>query len=206
MYEEHVSSEIQLGELLSKAWDVFLKNAAVLLSAILLTLVIAVVGSWFSMGLAGLVLSGPLAYGLSLICLKLVRGESVEFNLLFSGFQKFLPSFMAWLLISLFATIGLLLCIIPGLYVSIIFMLTYFYMVDQNLDFWPAMEASRKTISKDLGKWVVIWLVIVVLNLIGALLCGLGQLVTAPVSLLMLAEAYNRLNPQEAATLESVQE
>ncbi len=189
-----VSSELNIGELLSKSWDIFTKNVGLLIGAVVLVGLILIVGSWISFGLAGIVLTGPLMYGLSLLCLRLVRGESADFNLVFSGFQRFLPSFMAGLLISLFAFIGTILCILPGLFVTIIYMLTYFYMVDQKLDFWPAMEASRKAVMDNFSKWFVLWLVVVLLNFAGGLICGIGQLVTGPLSFLMIAEAYNRIN------------
>lgn len=97
---------------------------------------------------------------------------------------------MAGLLISLFGAIGSMLCVLPGLFVMFIYMLTFLYMTDKNLDFWPAMEASRQTVMANIGAWIIIFLVMIGLNILGGLACGIGQIVSAPVSLLMLALAY----------------
>lgn len=204
MNSGNVSADFAIGDLFSKAWGLFTQNVGLLLGAVVLTSIIGIVGSLFTYGLAGLVLTGPLVYGLSAISLNLVRGKSAEFNLLFSGFQRFLPSFMAFLLISLFVTIGTMLCVLPGLFVGIIYMLTFFYMVDQQLDFWPAMEASRKTVMANFSKWFILGLVLVALNFAGVLICGIGQLVTAPLSLLMVAAAYDQsVAPFESAEMAS---
>jgi uncharacterized membrane protein len=182
----------EIGQLFSEGWRLLQDNLALLLGGFLIMALVIAAANSASMGLASLVLSGPFALGLFTLALKLLRGEEADFNVLLSGFKRFLPAFLANLLITVFSVIGTLLCIIPGLFVGLIYMLTYLYMHDKELDFWPAMEASRKTVMDNLGKWIVLWLVLLALNFAGALACGVGLILTVPLTIAILAVAYDK--------------
>jgi len=120
--------DLQVGELFNQAWRLFTENVGLLIGAALLFGVILFVGNSFTYGLLGIVVTGPLALGFAAIAMAIVRGGKPEFGVLFSGFQRFLPAFLANLLVTIFTAIGICLCIIPGLFVAMIYMLTYFYM------------------------------------------------------------------------------
>ncbi len=181
-----------IGQLLSESWSRFTGNAGLLIGASVLAMVVLVFASMFTWGILSYVIYGPLMYGLSLLSLKIARNRPADFNDLFAGFQHFVPAFLAGLLITIGTTIGFFLCLLPGVFLTIVWMLTFFYMADRNLDFWPAMEASRLKIMANFGQWFILWLVILVINILGSIPCGLGLLITAPISLLLLALAYDR--------------
>ncbi len=138
--------------------------------------------------------SGPLMLGFAGMALRAARGGSPQFPDLFLGFQRFLPAFLANLIITILTFIGCLLCILPGIFVGMIYCLTWFYMSDRKLDFWPSMEASRQKVMESIGSWVPIFLVVVLLVIAGALLCGVGLLVTVPIAFVMLALAFDQAN------------
>ena len=193
---------LQVGELLGSAWTVFAKNVGILIGAYaVMAVILAGVNIVPLGGLATVVLMGPLLLGLVTLCMRFLRGEPADFGLLFSGFNNFLPAFLAQLVITIFTAIGLCLCIIPGLIVSALYSLTFYYMYDQKLDFWPAMEASRTTVMANPGAWAILLIVIYAMNLVGSIPCGLGTLVTMPLSFLMLGLAYERT--KTPATAES---
>lgn len=189
----------ELGDLFNAGWDLFKKNVGLLIGATLLFWLVMAGANMFTWGLAGLVVGGPLTLGLFALILKIVRGEQAEIGVMFSGFQRFLPALLANLLISVFVGIGIVLCVIPGLIVMALYMLTFLYMYDKGMDFWPAMEASRQQVMANFGKWLVLGIVIVALNLVGSIPCGLGLLVTSPLSMLMIALAYERTEHPVAA-------
>ena len=199
MNEHPEQPQFQIGELIGQSWNIFSKNIGLLVGAIVLMYIIIILGNWLTFGLAGIVLQGPLMLGFVALVMGLIRGQAVEFNVFFSGFQRFLPAFMANLLISIFTAIGVMLCVIPGLFVSLIYMLTFFYMFDKQLDFWPAMEASRQKIMSSLGPWILLWLILVVLNIVGMLVCFIGLLVTGPMSLIILGLAYAQVEGQASS-------
>ncbi len=78
-------------------------------------------------------------------------------------------------------------------------MLTYLVLLDTGLDFWGAMEASRKKVMENFGQWVVLGLLLMVLNILGSIPCGLGLLVTMPMSLVIICLAYDQATANTAA-------
>lgn len=200
--------QFDIGQLLSRSWQVFTANVGILLGGLVLFIVIqAAVNGVLALAslpaVGHLVIGGPLALGYCGVSLRLVRGERVEFGDLFLGFQRFLPAFLANLLISIFITIGTFFCVIPGLVVAVVYGITFLFMFDRNQDFWPAMESSRQTVMAGFWPWCLLWLVLAALNIAGAIVCGVGLLISMPVCALMLAQAYDQAaggNAYSAAT------
>jgi uncharacterized membrane protein len=183
--------DLPIGELIGESWSIFVDNIGLLLGGFI------IIGALNSVTSG--VLGGPLFLGYIIVTLKILRKESVEFTNIFDGFKQFLPAFLASLLISIFITIGMILCVVPGIFAIIAYMLTFYYMADKNLDFWPSMEASRQQVMGNFGTWFLLWVAILVLNMLGALLCGLGLFVTGPMSVVILGLAYRRVEGESAA-------
>ena len=95
--------------------------------------------------------------------------------------------------------IGLILCIIPGIIAA--FMLSFygFYILDQGMSATDALTASFNMVKDNFGKVFLVILVAFVINFIGAILCGIGLLVTAPICWIILAYAYRKLNNEPVA-------
>ncbi len=190
--------QVDVGAQLSRAWTLFTENTGAMLAAsgAAVGLMVAVFVLNFVSGVLGTVMSlvlwGPILFGCSVIALKAVRGQHPEPADVLAGFQQHLvPSIIAGALISIFSTIGLLLCFFPGLLVCMIYMLTFFYQVDEKLDGWAAMEKSRTVVMENIGAWLVAFLVYLALGIVGVLACGVGLLVTFPLALVFLALVYD---------------
>ncbi|MFM7613932.1 MAG: hypothetical protein ACKO4R_06860, partial [Synechococcales cyanobacterium] len=63
-------------------------------------------------------------------------------------------------------------------------------VLEKRLEFWDALEASRKIISKDWFSFFLLFICIGLLNFAGLLAFGVGLLVTIPWSVCILAAAY----------------
>jgi len=87
----------------------------------------------------------------------------------------------------------LLVCAIPATYLSVCWKFTLPLIMDQQLDFWTAMGASRKMVSKHW--WQIFGLVILIslLNLAGLCVCCVGVLFTFPVGVAALMFAYETI-------------
>jgi hypothetical protein len=119
----------------------------------------------------GGLISGPLYGGLFLLFLKLIRGQRAEFGDAFAGFTDlFLQLFLAGLVVAILRSFGFLLLILPGIYLAVAWIFAVPLVIDRRLEFWPAMELSRKVVSHHW--WQMLWLC-----LLGALVCLLGFLV-----------------------------
>jgi hypothetical protein len=65
------------------------------------------------------------------------------------------------------------------------------------------MEVSRKVVSRHWWTMLLLWIVIGLVNIVGALCCGVGMFVAAPLGMLALMYAYEdifRAGPTAAAT------
>jgi capsular polysaccharide biosynthesis protein/predicted Ser/Thr protein kinase len=141
--------------------------------------------------LLGILLSGPLMGGLYLFFLRKIRGEPASVETAFAGFticfvQLLLASFVSEVLLGL----GFLCLILPGIYLLVAWLFTLPLVIDKRLEFWPAMNLSRKVVSKHWWKFLGFGIVLVLLNLAGLVVFCVGLLVTFPVSIAALMYAY----------------
>jgi hypothetical protein len=84
-----------------------------------------------------------------------------------------------------------------GICVAIYFQYCWIFalwlIVDKHMTFWPAMSLSRAVVRKHWWQTFLLGIVAGVITLVGALACGVGMLVSAPVAVGMFAGAYERL-------------
>ena len=81
-------------------------------------------------------------------------GPQAEFADLFKGFNFFVPTLVASLVIGLFVSFGGRSCAsFPGLVVAAMYKFTYLFIVDKKMDFWPAMQASHAVREKRLFRF-----------------------------------------------------
>ncbi|WP_232319728.1 hypothetical protein [Prosthecochloris sp. HL-130-GSB] len=93
---------------------------------------------------------------------------------------------MMWLLV----TIGVFLLVLPGIYLAVAYMFTVPLIVDYRMEFWQAMETSRKIITRNWFSLFGFVLLLAVINLGGALVFGIGLLVTIPLTAFAGVMAY----------------
>jgi uncharacterized membrane protein len=139
--------------------------------------------------------------GLFKYYLKLIRGENATVGDAFAGFG---PSAGQLLLLGLVQCVlvdaGFLLCIVPGIYLSVSWYLATPLVIDRQLGFWDAMELSRKVVSKH---WFVVFGLLLVVGLItacGILACCIGIFVSIPIGLVAMMYAYEDIFSASAAT------
>ena len=182
-----------IGHWLGAGWEIVKANLSVYA---LMALLFGVLGACVPV-----ILHGPLMAGFHIAFKrKIVRG-TVEVGDLFKGFSFFLPALLASILISVFTTIGFLLCIIPGIVVTAMYMFTYLFIIDKRMDFWPAMQASHAIVKKDYFGFTLFVLAVILLNILGALCLLLGLLITIPVTYAAITVAYREIVGFEADTL-----
>ena len=141
--------------------------------------------------LLGVLLGGPLIGGLYLFFLRKIRGQPARVETAFAGFsscfvQLFLASFVSHLLLG----VGLICLVLPFIYLLVAWMFTLPLVIDKRLEFWPAMQLSRKTVSKHWWRFLGFGIVLLLFNLLGVLLLCVGVFLTFPISLAALMYAY----------------
>ena len=131
--------------------------------------------------------------------LKLIRGQKTDFSDVFVGFGvAFAPLALAGVISHLLIGVGLLCCVLPGIYLAIAWLFAFPLVIDKKLEFWPAMELSRKVATKHW--WPLFGLVIVnfLILVAGVVCCIIGVFVAMPVATGALVYAYEDIfNPPQ---------
>jgi len=135
--------------------------------------------------------------GMYYFYLKKIRGQPAELGDAFAGFSlAFLPLMLASIVSSLLTTLGLLLLILPGIYLAVSYAFVYLLIIDHKLEFWCAMEVSRRVVTAQW--WRVFGLMILggIIAILGILGLIIGVFITMPILIGAIAYAYEDLcNP-----------
>jgi uncharacterized membrane protein len=149
-------------------------------------------------------IQGALIAGFHIYTMKKMHGRRTDFGDLFKGFNFFVPTLVAMLLIGAFTFLGTLACIIPGLVVAAALKFTYLFIVDKRMDFWPAMQASHAVVKLDYFGFTMFLLLAALVNLVGFLCCIVGLLVTFPVTIAAITVAYKEIVGFDQRTLDTL--
>ena len=144
------------------------------------------------------VISQFLMAGLYRMAINQVRGATPSLGTLFSA-GDVLPALLGAAILTTLATfVGALFCVIPGLLLAALFLFTIPLVVDRKLGAIEAMSTSFNTLKPQM--WPALGFIIVVglLAGAGALLCGVGILITAPLAILSIAVLYRDFFPEPA--------
>jgi len=177
--------EVHAGRWISEGWALVTADLG---NYVLLALIFLVLSS-----AVPVILQGPMIAGLHIFTMKKLMGRRAEFADLFTGFNYFVPTLVASIVIGLFVFAGTLACIIPGLVVAAMYKFTYLFIVDKRMDFWPAMEASHAVVKNDYFGFTMFLLLAVVVNIVGFLCCIVGLLVSIPVTIAAITIAYKEI-------------
>jgi len=174
--------QVDAGSCLGRGWELLKQHFWLL------------VGACFVGGLidgAIPLLHGVVQGGLFWLCLKLIRGEKAEFADAFAGFSlAFLQLFLAGLVAGLLTSVGVILCVLPGIYLAVAWLFAFPLVIDKKLDFWPAMELSRRVVTHHWWQLFGLVLLNLLVIILGLLACCIGVYVAYPVVLAALAYAY----------------
>ncbi|MEO8108086.1 MAG: hypothetical protein ABI720_12290, partial [Actinomycetes bacterium] len=141
------------------------------------------------------------AMGLIRAGLAVVDGRTPEVGMLFHT-DNFVPYLVASILVGLSVGIGLIFCIIPGLILGFLFAFYGYAIVDGRVDDGiEAMKTSWSLVSSNVGQLLLLFILVILINIGGALLCGIGLLFTYPLTAIAIAYAWRRVSGGSVATL-----
>jgi hypothetical protein len=132
--------------------------------------------------------------GLAWYYLKSIRGEAATLGDAFSGFGPRLGQLVLLGLVQgLLTYLAFFLCVLPCIYVSVAWCFTTALVMDRRMNFWGAMELSRRVVSRH---WFTVFGLMLVAGLVsacGLLACCVGLLLSVPIGMLALIYAYEDL-------------
>jgi hypothetical protein len=183
---------LPLGDYFSTGWELFKQYPGGFIGFFLVNVIIGLILHLipFLGWLLFFAVSPALIMGNFIVSAKLLQGQTPAFRDFFAGFHFFLPLLLLSLITSILIAIGLALLIIPGIYLIVAYLFAACLVIDRRLDFWPAMELSRRTVNPMWFGIFTFTVLLAVVNMLGALLLGLGLLVTVPLTYCALTAAY----------------
>jgi hypothetical protein len=138
---------------------------------------------------ANALVSGLFSGGFMATAAKGLRNETPT---LADSFAPFTARQGDYLLVGLATSAGALLCGVGVLVTSLLFIFAPLFVV-QGADYKQALKRSKDLVMAHLSDMIVLALLVALLNLAGAMLCGVGLLVSIPMTTLAIAKAFEQL-------------
>jgi len=187
--------QVKFSEWIESGFNLYKNNFGVLVLASLIATVLSVV----TVG----ILAGPMMAGVLLITLALFDKQEPKPDVgsVFKGFDFFLNSFLFVLVWGVgLVVVSFLLCLVPcigqlaALFVifaaQAFLMFGLFLIVDKQMEFWPASMESVEKVKTNFWPFLGFCVVVCIIGSIGAILCGIGVILTAPIQACILTVAY----------------
>ena len=190
------AAPLDIAGCLERSWNLLKANFWPLVGATFVSLVVMVIANMIPIvGLfVGVLLTGVFYGGLYLYYLKTIRGQPVELGDVFSGFTlAFVPLMLATIVSTLLISVGLLLLILPGIYLGVSYIFAYMLVIDKRIEFWAAMEISRRVITAQWWRMFGLVLLASVIALLGVVALVIGMFITVPIYIGALVYAYEDL-------------
>jgi hypothetical protein len=143
--------------------------------------------------IAQVVVWAPFAGGLFWVSLRRVAGHDVAFEDFFTPFRWFVPLALASVLVFVLTFAGLVLLIVPGIYLAVAYLVTVPLIVDKGLTPWDALETSRRVVTRCWWRMFAVLLLIGVLVMVSGMLLVVPLIWTLPMATMVLALAYRNL-------------
>lgn len=163
--------------------------------AVVATLIyVAILGAASFTYVGSLIIVGPMTLGYVIYLMSLADTSGSDYNLLFVGFHRFAETLVAGLLVTLAASIGFALLIVPGIIVSLGFSMTFFIMADdKDISGIDAMKQSWEMMQGH--KWELFCLMIRFIGwyLLCLLTFGIGSLWLQPYVTVTQLNFYRQL-------------
>lgn len=138
-------------------------------------------------------LTYPFMAGLMMIGIRRAAGQPLSFNEIFSHFGRAVPLIITALVMTLLVYLGMLLLLIPGIYLSIAYLLAIPLVVERGLSPWQALETSRKAISQHWFKVFGLFFVLMLIMLLSMIPLGIGLIWTLPLLIVTMGVLYRTI-------------
>jgi uncharacterized membrane protein len=184
------------------------ENLEIVLFTTLFVLALGVMGNWGDMGgrhegygLLGFIftiLSFIIRIGYTKIFLKIYDGDKPEFTEIFKSYALFWKYLGLTILLVLSVGLGLVLLIIPGIYIALRLSFSSLILVDTNIGIIDSMKESWRITKDHISKLFLFWITIALINIAGVILFGIGLVASVPISLFASIYVYRELTKKNA--------
>jgi len=143
----------------------------------------------------------PLVVGILLLGVKRAVDAPMKAGSIFSYYSKALSLFLTLILVYLMVMLGLLLLVLPGIYLMISYYMAMPLVVEKGMSPWQAMETSRKAITH---RWFSVFglgIAMMLIMVVSMIPLGIGLIWTIPMMVIAFGVLYRNMFGVEAATV-----
>lgn len=134
--------------------------------------------------------------------LLLTKGLKPRFDQFYVNWRLLLSWIVASFLFAIMLIVGLILLIVPGLYVLATFGFYPFFILDKGLGPIESLKQAAEATKENRWQVLLLFLACAGLDLLGLLFFGVGILIAAPVTMIALATVYDKLTGQSKTTIQ----
>lgn len=196
---------VSIKESLSFGWNAFKQNVWIYIGATVVIAIVSMIGNKASghgggslLSLVTTVVTWWLTLGLTRMALNSYAGLPVKFEMLFKESWNVLWRYaLASIVSGIIILVGFVLLIVPGVMALVAFSLVTFLVLEKGMKPIEALKESRRMTKGKGWDLFLFILVLVLINIVGAIPFGLGLLVTLPVSILAFAHVYKKIDKSD---------
>ncbi len=185
--------QVNIGDAVKQGFELYKQNFWLL---VLVNLVASVLSA-LTIG----ILTGPMMAGVVIVTLGLIdrRTPKPVLGDIFKGFEVFLPAFLYMLVLMLVGVLGNFilpaLATILGYVATTLTVFSLFFIVEDRMDFWPAIVRSYNVVKDNFLVFFGLVLVACLLSSVGFLACCIGIIFTMPLYYCIIAVVYRQHFP-----------
>ncbi|VAW96028.1 hypothetical protein MNBD_GAMMA21-2227 [hydrothermal vent metagenome] len=135
----------------------------------------------------------PIQMGLFIIGIRRAMGESSEASSIMSHYSKIIPLFLTYLLMMVMVLLGLLLLVLPGIYLMMAYYFALPLVAEKGMSPWQALETSRKTITHRWFSFFFFGIIVSLIALVATLPLMIGLIWAMPMLLIAYAIIYRNM-------------
>ncbi|MEN0106471.1 MAG: hypothetical protein AAGC84_08605 [Pseudomonas sp.] len=135
----------------------------------------------------------PFLAGINMVGIRAAAGQPVRFGEVFSHFGRAEQVILTALLMLPLIVVGYLLLVLPGIYLSVAYVLAIPLVVERGLSPWQALETSRKAITQHWFKVFGLLLLLGLVLVLSVIPLGIGLLWTIPLMVVAMGVLYRTI-------------
>jgi len=148
----------------------------------------------------GVLIEGPVEYGVNFAYLKAARGDKLEIKDMFEAFHNYWNAVLASLLVFVIIGIGLILLIVPGIIFACKLVFTPYLVVDRKMAVIEAIKESWRMTGGHAWKVFLIGLLAIPIFIAGLICFGVGVIISVMWITLAFASLYHAVAISEEAS------
>ncbi|WP_296230428.1 hypothetical protein [uncultured Pseudomonas sp.] len=208
--------DFNIGDLLSESWSKVKGTKGIIIGGFLVFYVVLLAATFILGGVVGIfgalsdsialmfigeilisLLASALAYpfmaGINMVGIRRAADQPLNFNEIFSHFGRTVPLIITAVVMMLLIYLGMILLLIPGIYLAVAYLLAIPLVVERGLSPWQALEASRKAITQHWFKVFGLFLLLGLIVMVSAIPLGIGLVWSIPLMVVAMGVLYRTI-------------